>query len=494
LINQNPTQRPTAEQVVKSLDNMIRQTVLTVYRTALPVSESENIIEAELDTNLLHLYHSLLLKPPTEVDEIIEPFICPGCNELIFQYPSFEVPAVDTYYACAGFSFSNLTTEHIVRFEAIVDQQAVLHHMVLYTLNEGYAPYSSTPIGCNMPSNAIPIFAWGPGSDPVTLPPQAGFRVGGNSGVINAVLNFHYNNPGLLSGLVDSSAIKMYLTPTLREFDAGMWFLGVDPSDIAIPPYQKNWHISGGCPGVVTKSLPNSVQIFDQFTHMHYVGIRLWTEQYRNGILINNLANTTNYDFNAQHFSPINITVEPGDELITHCVYDSTDRNYTVVGGEDSSNEMCYNIVMYFPVVPDATGCIAWPTPGCDCDQGQPCLESLECTNVGTSCSRYTNCSSCSADSNCGWCDSSSLVQCLATDLESACSSGLKGNWNVCNESIGTPCADHSSCDVCNSDHTNGCSWCSFTTISSFPSMCLAGADASLICSQLDGNTLGDQC
>jgi len=72
LINQNPTQRPTAEQVVKSLDNMIRQTVLTVYRTALPVSESENIIEAELDTNLLHLYHSLLLKPPTEVDAIIE--------------------------------------------------------------------------------------------------------------------------------------------------------------------------------------------------------------------------------------------------------------------------------------------------------------------------------------------------------------------------------------------------------------------------------------
>lgn len=70
-----------------------------------------------------------------------------------------------------------------------------------------------------------------------------------------AVIQIHYNNPGLLPNQTDSSGIRMFTIPKdpLRV-DAGFIFLGVNNGAISIPPNKTAWHISGNCtvPGVVT--------------------------------------------------------------------------------------------------------------------------------------------------------------------------------------------------------------------------------------------------
>jgi len=65
-MNQNPVVRPNAEKVATSLDNLIRQTVLSIYKL-----DHKNEIDIK-DNSLLNLYQNLLLKSPQEVDKIIE--------------------------------------------------------------------------------------------------------------------------------------------------------------------------------------------------------------------------------------------------------------------------------------------------------------------------------------------------------------------------------------------------------------------------------------
>jgi hypothetical protein len=48
----------------------------------------------------------------------------------------------------------------------------------------------------------------------------------------------------------------------------------------------------------------------------------------------------------------VDSVIEPGDDLVTHCVYDSRARTTATVGGESSDNEMCLNFMMYEPAQP----------------------------------------------------------------------------------------------------------------------------------------------
>ena len=75
------------------------------------------------------------------------------------------VPATRTTYACAGFSWNFSSKRQIIRFEPIKNNTQVLHHMLLYQLPNGSAPFSSTPVdSCNMPNGALPLYAWTPGA------------------------------------------------------------------------------------------------------------------------------------------------------------------------------------------------------------------------------------------------------------------------------------------------------------------------------------------
>jgi len=86
-VNFNPERRPSANQVVKALDNMIVGIVESI-KTNLPKVEQESLAsmkngeEDNLENDLVRLYKHLLSRSPEEVDSLI--------NKLSFggQFPT----------------------------------------------------------------------------------------------------------------------------------------------------------------------------------------------------------------------------------------------------------------------------------------------------------------------------------------------------------------------------------------------------------------------
>jgi hypothetical protein len=80
---------------------------------------------------------------------------------------------------------------HVLKFEPILDNPALVHHMILYSVPEfvdkEYFPCGETPPG------AFPLYAWAVGMDPFETPENVGFRVGqgGSTGQYCLVLITH---------------------------------------------------------------------------------------------------------------------------------------------------------------------------------------------------------------------------------------------------------------------------------------------------------------
>ncbi len=49
--------------------------------------------------------------------------------------------------------------------------------------------------------------------------------------------------------------------------------------------------------------------------------------------------------------------VRPGDELVTHCVFDSSQRDVPTLGGHGSDDEMSLNHLFHWPAVPFPLHC-----------------------------------------------------------------------------------------------------------------------------------------
>jgi hypothetical protein len=75
-------------------------------------------------------------------------------------------------------------------------------------------------------------------------------------------------------------------------------------------------------------------------------------EQRRAGEVVGELGRNDPYDFGVQYVEPLDAAVRPGDELVTHCVFDSSERDVPTLGGDGSDDEMCLNYLFHWPAVP----------------------------------------------------------------------------------------------------------------------------------------------
>jgi len=82
---------------------------------------------------------------------------------------------------------------------------------------------------------------------------------------------------------------------------------------------------------------------------MHQTGRTIWTQHIRDHQEIQPLGNISLWDFNFQNAIPTETMLFPTDALMTHCVYDSSNRDTMTKGGETSSDEMCFNFISYYP-------------------------------------------------------------------------------------------------------------------------------------------------
>ena len=93
------------------------------------------------------------------------------------------------------------------------------------------------------------LAAWAIGAGPFTYPSEAGLQIGGpDFGSLYVMLEVHFNNEKLESGVKDNSGMRFIVSQQLRSHDAGIMELGLVYTDkMAIPPNQDSFPLHGYC-------------------------------------------------------------------------------------------------------------------------------------------------------------------------------------------------------------------------------------------------------
>ena len=190
------------------------------------------------------------------------------------------------------------------------------------------------------------VWGWAPGGEPLELP--AGIGIAVDPARDSLVLQVHLNNPLGEAGLVERSGVELTLAEP-REVRASVFGLGT-VDDIAIPAGVADYPVRATCSAATTAELlPEPVHVFASWLHAHEIATTLWTEQWRDGVRLGELGRADPYDFGHQRFVPLDVVVQPGDELVTHCRFDSTSRAGPTLGGPSSQDEMCLDFLLYWP-------------------------------------------------------------------------------------------------------------------------------------------------
>ncbi|CAD5118872.1 DgyrCDS7544 [Dimorphilus gyrociliatus] len=282
--------------------------------------------------------------------ELVDPEFPKDTETFAMTVENVKVPAEETTYWCVVKKLPNMSEKHhIIQFGGKITptSEGVVHHMEVFHCDappgveiphyEGKCIKEGRPKGLESCRNVIG--AWAMGAQPLTYPEEAGYPVGGKDSNPYVMLEVHYNNPDLISGIVDSSGIEFHVTKTLRKYDAGIMELGLEYTDkYALPPGLNQWDLDGHCIPECTKvGLPEKgIKVFASQLHTHLTGRRAFTKHYRNGVELPELNRDNHY---SPHFQEIRklkrqVTVLPGDSLVTTCQDQTANRRrITLVRG-----------------------------------------------------------------------------------------------------------------------------------------------------------------
>ncbi|XP_078618333.1 DBH-like monooxygenase protein 1 homolog [Branchiostoma floridae x Branchiostoma japonicum] len=278
----------------------------------------------------------------------------------------------DTTYWCHVFEMPNLTTKHhVIKAEPIITpgNEGVFHHVLVYKCrtnpNITILPAEHPGHECQSPNMPIDwaedcyegsiVSAWAIGGGDLIYPEHVGYPIGDDEDSGYVLMEVHYDNPQLQSGIRDSSGIRMTYTPELRDNDAGTLEVGVIVNKYhAIPPRAVDFKSAGFCGSqclsAFLEELGEPIKIIGVMLHAHLLGVRLNARLIHNGVETD-IARDDNYDFNLQNMRMLKeeITVHPGDTLITECIYNSAHKDTMVYGGRGTPEEMCETFFLYYP-------------------------------------------------------------------------------------------------------------------------------------------------
>lgn len=275
----------------------------------------------------------------------------------------FLVPLEETTYEGFCFNLTDFATNfgypadkdvHMIGARFVGDDDSInhVHHVIVYA--------SKDLDDCGGFNEMV--YLWGPGADDNVLPPNAGFLFGPN-GYQSFQLSIHYDNQGLVPDVLDSSGVRFFYTETLREHEAGIYQIG-DPflllgslsgegATSPEPGKYGKWEID--CPASCTrKEIPagQSITVFGEFLHMHEVGSRMVSSQYRGLSKIReSVVDYYDFDLNGAYgMIQAPYEVEPGDSFKVECFYKSKNPGDEVVYfGPASNEEMCISFLWYYP-------------------------------------------------------------------------------------------------------------------------------------------------
>ncbi|XP_070572311.1 DBH-like monooxygenase protein 1 homolog [Ptychodera flava] len=262
---------------------------------------------------------------------------------------NYLIPATHTTYYCLGYKLPELNSKHhMIAYEPVIQagNEAYVHHVLVYQCRISFNETAHHETGhicytANMPDEweycSSTFIAWAIGGEAFYFPEHAGFSLGSVGDPTFVMVEIHYDNPDNLDNIYDSSGIRIYYTPTLRDYDASLLSIGqqVSPKQV-IPPGVEEFRNYGHClaeltqEGFIDRATGNrtDVNVFAVALHEHLLGTAVSVMHVRDGRELRMLMKDDHYDFNYQEMSklPREVVLRPGDELLTECVYDSTSR------------------------------------------------------------------------------------------------------------------------------------------------------------------------
>ena len=250
-------------------------------------------------------------------------------------------------YVCYGVDLpATADKRQITGIVPRVDDSAVVHHIVVF---EADKTESATPHKCKdiFPIDWKAIYAWAPGAPTFLLPEEAGFPTADGKDT-HLVVQVHYSNLKHETGHVDATGVDLCTTNTPRKYEADILWVG--GFDFKIPPHKastvectfdwgQNW----------AKYLP--LQVVQAWPHMHQLGRELTTDVLRSDGSTVPLGHAKPFSFFDQAAYPVDATMAPGDKIVTRCSWQN-DTDATVVWGEATNEEMCFNLLTYYPRIP----------------------------------------------------------------------------------------------------------------------------------------------
>jgi len=177
----------------------------------------------------------------------------------------------------------------------------------------------------------------------------------------------HYDNAAGIEGAVDNSSVRLFYSDTPRQHDAGTIAIADALVHIGGETVESHHNYTFTCPSECTSQMVQpSVTVFASMLHAHLTGVRLWTNLYRNGTFERTIEAAHFWSNDHQRNTLLNdtVTLLPGDELRTTCVYDVAKVTATdgvaPVFGLATNEEMCESFLFVYPrptkaVVPPAT-------------------------------------------------------------------------------------------------------------------------------------------
>jgi len=270
---------------------------------------------------------------------------------------NYTVLAKDTSYIKKAFTFPE--EGNIVRIDIVVDQPAVVHHIILYKCSKDVSDKYGTPAEGPMPCDDV-VYAWAVGGKDYCFPNDLSIYVSANAPYM--AMEIHYDNPTESSSYVDSSGLKIHYKPGNTLTPATWLWVGAQIDEISIPKGEKNYEITAECDlsdyGAGEKAKGVSVKLFASVLHGHKLARKIWVTLKRNNqpSYEADVACNSNYDFDLQEMIPMETDIEitTNDILTIHCVYDSSLANTTTIGGDATYEEMCIGLFMFYPQIPGA--------------------------------------------------------------------------------------------------------------------------------------------